>query len=277
MSFLSRIFGGSAPQIQQPVSSGITNPTGFNVTPGGTVSNSPTLSSNIGSLSNTFGQAATAFGNLGQTVAPGFSQLRSAGLTDIANQYMAQRSNLQQSLAQRRVLGSSFGNSQFNQLASQEATDKANFEANAYLQEFQAYNQTLQEQFTAQTQQYSTAIGQSNIEDSTAAALTATNNQIASQIAQANAELQVQNSAGIGSFIGSLLGLGLPGTSSTGGTTGGTLGGNLLSGIGTGFSNAASSLSQVLAGGSGGGVFSTGAPAIAQAPSLFSSAYPNQS
>lgn len=235
MSFLSNLFGGnSAPQINYSPS-GITNPTGFNVSSGGAVSNSPTLNANIGGLQSTFGQAANAFQGLGATVQPGFSQFRQAGLRDITNQFRSSRSNLQDTLAQRRVLGSSFANASLSQNAADEAQAKANFEANSYLQEFQSYNQVLQEQFTAQTQQYSSAINQSNIEAGTAASLTASNNATAAAIAQANAQLQAQAQAGAGSFLGTLLGVG---TNALGGkglfSSGGIFGGASTGGsIGT--------------------------------------------
>lgn len=226
MSFLSNLFGGnSAPQIQY-TPSGITNPSGFSVSSGGGVSESPTLSSNIGGLQSTFGQAAGAFGNLAKTVQPGFSQFRNAGLRDITNQFRSARSNLQDTLAQRRVLGSSFANSQFSQQAADEAQTKANFEAQSYIQELQSSYQLTQAQYSAAAQSFSTAIDQSNIESSTAANLVANNNRISANVATAQADLDARAAAGAGSFLGTVLGLG------TGG--GNTLGGSLFSGLGSG-------------------------------------------
>lgn len=205
---MSSLFGGgSTPQVSF-TPSGFVNHTGFSVSGQGGVTESPTLQSNIGGLQQTFQNASSAFGALGATVKPGFSQFRLAGLTDIANQFMKQRSNLQDTLAQRRILGSSFANAQFSDLAATEAQTKADFEANSYLQELQASMQTTQAQFTAQAQSYSSAIAQTNIESATAASLTASNNQIGAQIASANAQLQASAQAGAGSFIGSLIGAG---------------------------------------------------------------------
>jgi len=205
MSFL---FGGGGTPQANFTPSGISNPTGFSVSGGGKVSDSSTLSSNIGNLQSTFGAASSAFGALGRTVAPGFSAFRQAGLRDITNTFRANRSNLQDTLAQRRILGSSFANSQFSQQAADEADAKAKFEATSYLQELEAYNKLTQEQFDAATKSFSVAIDQSNIESSTAASLTASNNQIAGQIAVANAKLQADAQAGAGSFMGTLLGVG---------------------------------------------------------------------
>lgn len=209
MSFLTRAFSGGAPQINY-TPGGFTNPTGFSATPtnaaGTLVSESPTLSSNIGSLQSTFQSAAGAFQNLASTVAPGFSQFRTAGLRDIANTFMQQRSNLKESLAQRRVLGSSFANSQFNQLAADQAQTEADFEARSYLQELDASNTLIQEQYSTQAQSFSTAINQSNIETQVAANLTAQNNQIGAQIASANAELSAGTIAGNAQLVGTLIG-----------------------------------------------------------------------
>lgn len=208
MSFLSNLFGGnSAPQVNfNP--SGIVNPTGTSITPGGVVSQSQTLQNNIGSLQGTFGAQAGALSNLASTVGPGFSNFRAAGLQDITNQFNSSFSNLKQNLAQRGIAGSSFANASYSNMTADEASTKANFEANSYLQELQAQYQLIQAQYTAQTQQYSTAINQSNIDSALAASLTASNNQIAGQIATANANLQAQAQAGAGSFLGTLLGIG---------------------------------------------------------------------
>lgn len=235
MSFLSNLFGGnSAPQIQY-TPSGFTNPSGFSVSGSGGVTESPTLFSNIAGIQTASGNAATAFGNLAQTVQPGFSAFRRAGLRQISNTFNANKSNLQDTLAQRRILGSSFANSQFSENAANEAEAKANFEASSYLQELQSQYNLIQAQYTATTQGYTAAINQSNIEASTAAQLTASNNSTAAQIATANAELRAQSQAGAGSFLGTLLGVG---TNALGGrglfSSGGIFGGSSTGGsIGT--------------------------------------------
>lgn len=241
MSFLS----GSAPQIQYNPR-GISSSTGFSVNPQGNITDSPALSANIGSLQQTFGQAAGAFGALGRTVAPGFSQFRRAGLADITNTFGANRSNLQDTLAQRRILGSSFANSAFSQNAADEAQAKANFEAQSYLQELNASNQLTQEQFSASAQQFSSFINQSNIEASTGAQIISGINSAMANVATAQAELDAKNAAGAGSFFGSLAGNLFQGS-----------GTSLLSGAGSLFSNVAdyaagggaSTLGPLLAGG----------------------------
>lgn len=204
MSFLT---GSNAPQINY-TPSGLTNPSGFNVSPTGTVSDSSGLTSNIGALSNTFMQGGAAYGQLASTVQPGFSQFRQAGLADIANTAASNMSTLKQNLAQRGIAGSSFANAQVSNANATFAQQQADFEASSYLQELSASFQLTQAQYQAQTQAYSTAINQSNIESATAAQLVSSNNQISASIASANAQLQAQSQAGAGSFLGSLLSLG---------------------------------------------------------------------
>ena len=93
------------------------------------------------------------------------------------------------------------------------------------------------------TQQYSTAISQSNIEAATAASLTSSNNQVMAQISQANTALQAQAIAGQGQFLGTVLGLGT-------GTNNNTLGGSMISGLGSAGSSAMSGLSSLFGGAS---------------------------
>lgn len=221
MSFLSSIFGGN--NTVQPSQINYT-PSGFSSsglnasTSGGTtnLSQNPQLSSAIGNLSSTFGQQANALGQLGATVQPGFSQLRQAGLNQINTQQQATTSNLRDTLAQRRVLGSSFANASISQNDAEFAQQKANFVAQSYLQEVQTSQQLIQQQYAAATQQFSTGINQMNFESGLAAQLTSSNNQINAQIAQANANLSQsaaefnanqanQSAAGIGKLFGSLL------------------------------------------------------------------------
>lgn len=247
---------GSTPQVTF-TPKGISNPLGFSVSGGGNVTQSPTLTGNIGNLQSTFGQAANAFGALGATVQPGFSQFRQAGLADIANTFAGQKSNLQDTLAQRRILGSSFANSQFSQLAATQAQTQADFEANSYLQELNASQQLIQQQYSEQTQAYSTAINQSNIESQTAAQLTATNNQIGAQIAEANAQLQAQSSAGTGKMIGTIAGgaIGFMLGGPAGALAGASIGGGAFGGSGGGGLNLSGMNSQPF-----GGFFSSSAP-----------------
>lgn len=232
MSFLGSIFGSGssgAPQIQATTPN--FNTSGYTGSyAGGSYNLAPTagLSNNIGNLQSTFGQAASAFGNLAQTVTPGFSQFRQAGLNQLATNQAANVSNLSQNLAQRRVLGSSFGNASLSQANADYAQNQANFVAQSYLQELQASQQLIQQQYTAQAQQFQVGLNQMNLEASLAAQLSTSASNSMNQVATAQAQLDAQNAqanaSGLGKLVGTVLGLG------TGG--GSTVGGGILSGLG---------------------------------------------
>lgn len=208
MSFLSNLFGG-APQINY-------QPAGFSAgglsggMSGGkyNIGESPGLQSQVGNVASTFGQAAGAFGKLGATVQPGFSQFRQAGLAQLAGQQSATTSNLRDALARRRVLGSSFGQDVLARSDAEFAQQKAQFEAQSYLQELDASNRLTQEQYQASVSQFKTYLDQSNLEAGIAAQLTASANQTMAQVATAQAQLDAQNAAGIGKLVGTVAAIG---------------------------------------------------------------------
>jgi hypothetical protein len=204
-------------------------PAGYSVGPGGGITQSPTLQANLSGLQSTFGQEAGAYQQLGATVQPGYSQLRRAGLNQINTTAKANLSTLQGNLAQRRIQGSSFANAQISQANADTEQQKANFTAQSYLDELNASATLIQQQYGAATQQFSTAINQSNIESSTAASLVSNINSTMAQTATVQAQLDAQNAAGIGKLAGKVLGLG------TGGGT--TVGGSLFSGAGSGLNS----------------------------------------
>ena len=241
MSFLSGLFGGGGTPQNSFQPNGISSNTGFSVGSGGSISESPTLQSNIGSLQSTFGAGANAFGQLASTVAPGFNQLTKAGLSQINTQAKANLSTLNQNLSTRRIQGSSFANAQISQANADTEQQKANYVAQSFLQSLQASSSLTQQQYSLATQQYSTAISQSNIEAGVAASLTSSNNQIMGQISQANTALQAQAIAGAGQFAGTLLGLGT-------GTANSTLGGGLISGATSAGSSVFGSLGRLFGG-----------------------------
>lgn len=200
----------------------------------------PGMQAALGGVSSTFGQAAQAFGKLGQTVQPGFSQFRQAGLSDIENARLASGSNLRDQLAQRRILGSSFANSALSQNDATYASAKADFEASSYLQELAASDRLTQEQYDAAVKQFSSVVSQMNFESGVAAQFTSQNNQINAQIATTNAQLQAQSQAGMGKLLG--VGAGLALAPFTGGASLMTIPGALAGGGGTGATAGAGSV-----------------------------------
>jgi hypothetical protein len=210
MSWLS----GKGPNISTPTAfqpAGFTS-SGFTGSyAGGSYGVAPTagLSSTIGQLQSTFGKAATAFKNLGATVAPGFSQFRQAGLADLTTQQQAARSNLQDTLAQRRILGSSFANAQQSQQDAEFAAKRDDFIAQSYLQELQASNQLIQEQFQAATSKYQVGITQMNLEGTLAAELSGKITTTMASLAEEQAKLDAQAATGVGGFFGTLAAAGI--------------------------------------------------------------------
>lgn len=219
MSFL---FGGGSTPVQSPKIN-FPGPSGFNTAggsasySGGSYNFSPSAAqtSAIGSLQSTFGAQAGALGQLRQSVQPGFSQLRRAGLNQLNTQQQATTSNLRDNLAQRRILGSSFAQSSLSQNDAEFAQQKANFVAQSYLQEVQTSNQLIQEQYQAATQQYSVGINQMNFDTGIAAQLTSQATQASASVAEAQAKLDAQTAqfnatqkanadAGVGKLIGTL-------------------------------------------------------------------------
>lgn len=217
MSFLS----GKAPQISTPTAF---QPPGFSTSgftgsySGGSfnVGQTPALSSAVGNLQRTFGQASTAFGDLAKTVQPGFSLFRKAGLDDLTTQQQASRSNLQDSLSQRRILGPSFANSEFSKQDAEFAQKRDQFIARSYLQELQASNQLTQEKFQAATQKFIVGINEMNLEAGIAADLTAKVTASMTSIAEAQAQLDAQAEAGVGQFWGSVASAAIGGASAYG-------------------------------------------------------------
>lgn len=223
MSFLSNLFGGGNTTVT-PAQINWGGPGSFST--GGTtttysggqynIGQTPALSGAIGGLQQTFQNQASALGGLANTVRPGFSQFRQAGLTDLANQNRANISNLRDNLAQRRVLGSSFANSSISQANADYAQNRANFIAQSYLQELQASQSLIQQQYQAATQAYTVGINQMNFETGLAAQLTSQATSASANVAEAQARLDqsaaefnakqaADSAAGIGKFAGSLL------------------------------------------------------------------------
>lgn len=213
MSFLGKIFGSGndAPRIQATSPNFSTPGYTGSFTPGVGYTLNPTnaLSTTIGNLQSTFGQAASAFGNLAQTVAPGFSMFRRAGLRDLAFQQKGNISNLTKNLAQRRVLGSSFANASISQANADYDKNRADFIAQSYLQELSASQQLIQQEFTAKANEFKVGIDQMNLETSLAAQLTTNASSSMNQIAVAQAQLDEKNAEANAQGLGKLLGMGL--------------------------------------------------------------------
>lgn len=231
MSFLSNIFGSNnvqPTQINYPGPAGFSSPGNIGAFSGGAynVGQTPQLSNLVGGLQQTFANQSNAYSGLLSTVQPGFSQLRQAGLAQLTNQQQSNVSNLRDTLAQRRILGSSFGQNQITQANSEFAASQANFIANSYLQELQASQSLIQQQYQAAAQSYQVGINQMNLDTETAAKLSQSATQVTEQAAQAqayldqqaatfNAQQQANSLGGLGKLFGTIFSAG---TNSLGGS-----------------------------------------------------------
>lgn len=202
------ILGGatsSAPQVNyQPPgfnAGGLTATFGGN---GYNISPSADRTAAVGGVANTFAQQAGALGALGAQYTPGFSALRAAQLGALSSSRTATMGNLSAQLGQRRILGSSFAQNQLTNAQSQFDQDQSQIIASTYLQELQASQQIIQQQYTAARGQFQTGLDEMNLEAGIAASLTGKASSTLEQAASIQAQLDAKAAAGTGSFFGSL-------------------------------------------------------------------------
>lgn len=155
------------------------------------------------------------------TLAPGFSDLRDASRTAIDRSRNTAIGNLRQTLSQRRVLGSSFGEQALVSAEREFAEAQAATSAQSFLAELQANQQILQQE----TAQINTALNRELAELGIASGQNLALAELNTQVSTFNAEMKAKESAAGASGLGNLLGLGL-GAAFT--PLGGTLAGGLL-------------------------------------------------
>lgn len=180
---------------------------GYNVTP------NAQRQQLVGGMADTFGQQASDIGGLRAGIAPGYSNLRQAQLSLLQNQRTAALGDLRDSLARRRVLGSSFAQDTLARADQEYQATQANVIAQTYLQELQANQQLIQQQYTAARGQFETGLSELNLEAGIASDLTGKASTTLAQAAQTQAQLnmfqqanQSQFGAGIGAMFGKALG-----------------------------------------------------------------------
>lgn len=211
MSFLKSIFSPDAPKINfNPASfsggGGAGGTFNFGIGGGASFTESAALAGNLGGLQQTFARQAAEIGGLRPMVAPGFSAFRQAGLSDLDTQQQANISNLRDNLATRRVMGSSFAGDAISRANAEFAQKRDQFIAQTYLQEVEASNKLIQEQYEASSNQFKVGINQFNFESQLTAQLTSQAMATSAAVATAQAKLDADAAAGLGKFIGSTLG-----------------------------------------------------------------------
>lgn len=211
MSALKSIFSSDSPTdaLKDFKPTGFTGG-GFNTVygPGG-LSVTPTAErlGAVGGLSKSFGDLSTEIAGLRPKVAPGMSDLRTARLNEIENARTSAIGNLRENLARRRVLGSSFGADALTRAENEFAQQKDKVQAETFLQEMEATNNLIQQQFAAQRGQFQTGLDELNLEADIASKLSANATNVMAKNAQTLAELKAKEQSGLGSLLGSVGGM----------------------------------------------------------------------
>lgn len=156
----------------------------------------------IGRVSQTFGQQSEAIRGLRERVAPGFSDLRRARLGEVDNAKSAAIGNLRENLARRRVLGSSFGADALTRAEREFAQERDRIQSETTLQELAATEALLQQEFEAGRNEFNTRLGEMNLQAELAATLTSKASSNLNAMAQLEARLAAESSAGFGKFVG---------------------------------------------------------------------------
>lgn len=171
---------------------------GYDVTP------TADRSAVVGNISNTFQQQAGAYGNLASQWTPGFSQMRQTQLGALNANRTQALGDLRQNLAQRRVLGSSFAQ---NSLANADQTYQNQISqtmAQSYLQELQANQSIIQQQYGASVNAFQTQLNEMNLEAGMASDLTSKMSGTMANLAQAQSNLDAKAAQGSGQFWGNI-------------------------------------------------------------------------
>jgi hypothetical protein len=205
MSWLSSLFSG--PKVNYTPSSFSTPGTSATFKNNKyTVSDSPAVTSDINSLSSLYKELGTKYGTLADQVTPGYNDLLKSQLTDINDTATRSIGNLAQNLRSRRILGSSFGNDTITRAQNEFAKTRAQTIADTFLKSLDANQQLIGKQYAANTQAVQTGLTQLNFDSSLAAQLASGANSAMASAAVAQAQLDAKAQAGVGSFIGSMLG-----------------------------------------------------------------------
>lgn len=153
---------------------------------------------------------------LRETLTPGFSGLRAASSRAIDRSKNTAIGNLRQTLSQRRVLGSSFGEQALISAEREFAEAQAANQAQSFLAELQANQQILQQESAQVNQALQTELQELGIAAGQNAELARLN----TEVAKFNADMDARESAAGASGLGSLLNTGL-GFAALGGAFGG--------------------------------------------------------
>jgi hypothetical protein len=205
LSFLgSKLFGGSSKPAPPPPPTMINAGGLTSSLNGGSIgiTSSADRQGLVGGVANSFGNLAGELGLLRSKVAPGISELRANRLGEIENARTRAIGDLRENLQRRRVLGSSFGQDAITRAESEFAGQRERVAAESTLQELEATNTIINQQFNAQRQQFQTGLDELNLQANLAAGLAGKATDTMAANARFEAALAAQEAAGAGKFFG---------------------------------------------------------------------------
>lgn len=204
---LSKLFGGDdkpAAAIQQFRPTGI-NAGGLSSSMNGdnlTITPSAERLGLVRNLGAQYGSEADALAGLRDRVTPGFSDLRTARLQEIEDARKNAIGNLRENMARRRVQGSSFGQDALTRAELEFGRAKEKTAAESFLQELDATNSLLHEEFQARRGQFETGLNDLNLQADVATKLAAGATAQLGANARLEAELSAKEQAAKGKFFG---------------------------------------------------------------------------
>lgn len=205
---LGKLFGGNEKPAAAPIQQ--FRPTG--ITAGGltssvsgdnlTITPSAERLGLVRNLAGGFTNEADALAGLRDRVTPGFSDLRTSRLQQIEDARKAAIGNLRENMARRRVLGSSFGQDALTRAELEFGRAKESTAAESFLQELDATNQLVQQEFQARRGAFEAGLNDLNLQADVATKLAAGASAQLGANARLEAELAAKEAAGKGKFFG---------------------------------------------------------------------------
>lgn len=166
------------------------------------IKSSPYRRALVADLAGASGEQAGLLAELRGRVAPGISELRASRLSEIENARQSAIGNLRENLQRRRVLGSSFGNDAITRAESEFAGQRERVAAESFLQELEASNNLINQEFTVRRQQFQTGLDELNLQADLATKLAGAATTQMGANARLQAELDAKEAAGAGKFFG---------------------------------------------------------------------------
>ena len=201
--------------------------TGTSINGVGSVTPTADRTNAIGGLTGAADTAANTFGDLFETVKPGFNDLLASRLNIFNDSARSAIGDLSQNLSARRILGSSFGQDTLSRARSEFGRQRDAIVADNFLKSLEAQRQLTANQFDARIKAFQPKLDELNLEAGLAVQLSQAGSAAMNAAAQFNAKNQNAASAAGTTSLGSIIGtgLGLVKNFATGGFGGGSLSG----------------------------------------------------